>query len=61
VENPRTISLGVRVTETTADTIDFVRGSNSRSEWLRLAIGETLLAARELNEAPYPSAAPAES
>ena len=60
VENPRTISLGVRVTEHIADGIDMVRGGHSRSEWLRLAIDETLLAAAELNQSSYPSVSPAE-
>ena len=48
VEDPQSITLGVRVTETVAEQIDAYRGTTSRSAWLRTAILETLLALDEL-------------
>ena len=41
--------LTVRVTERTVERIEYLRGEMPRSEWLRQQIGESILAAEELD------------
>ncbi len=48
IEDPQSVTLGVRVTQDVAEQIDLFRGDESRSTWLRNAITETLTAHQEL-------------